>query len=239
MPIPGELEKYRRVSAKDRVLMWLQEWITDGTLQPGEKIVDGELAEAIGVSRTPVREALQMLELQGFVEMKPGKETRVTGLSRRDATHLYPTLAALESLAAEEAAGRITPETLALLKEYNEEFAQAIRDRDRKRALEWDERFHRSIVETAANPYISDFTTVLQLHIKRLKFVFFGSSMVPAQVSVSEHREIIEALEEGDGTRAARCVKQNWLRAMETVMHQLQRREEKHLRGGDGDEREA
>jgi DNA-binding GntR family transcriptional regulator len=235
VPIPGELEKYRRVSAKDRVLRLLQEWITDGTLQPGEKIVDGELAEAIGVSRTPVREALQMLELQGFVEMKPGKETRVTGLSRRDATHLYPTLAALESLAAEGAAGQITPETLALLKKYNEEFAQAIRDQDRKRALEWDERFHRSIVETAANPYISDFTTVLQLHIKRLKFVFFGSSMVPAQVSVTEHREIIEALELRDGARAARGVKQNWLRAMETVLEQLRRGEEEFLKEGEGE----
>lgn len=235
MPIPGELEKYRRVSAKDRVLRLLQEWITDGTLQPGEKIVDGELAEAIGVSRTPVREALQMLELQGFVEMKPGKETRVTGLSRRDATHLYPTLAALESLAAEGAAGQITPETLALLKKYNEEFAQAIWDQDRKRALEWDERFHRSIVETAANPYISDFTTVLQLHIKRLKFVFFGSSMVPAQVSVTEHREIIEALELRDGARAARGVKQNWLRAMETVLEQLRRGEEEFLKEGEGE----
>ncbi|GGA39437.1 GntR family transcriptional regulator [Kroppenstedtia guangzhouensis] len=235
MPIPGELEKYRRVSAKDRVLRLLQEWITDGTLQPGEKIVDGELAEAIGVSRTPVREALQMLELQGFVEMKPGKETRVTGLSRRDANHLYPTLAALESLAAEGAAGQITPETLALLKKYNEEFAQAIWDQDRKRALEWDERFHRSIVETAANPYISDFTTVLQLHIKRLKFVFFGSSMVPAQVSVTEHREIIEALELRDGARAARGVKQNWLRAMETVLEQLRRGEEEFLKEGEGE----
>lgn len=226
MPIPEELQKYRRITAKDQAFTLLREWITDGTLQPGEKIVDAELAEAIGVSRTPVREALQMLELQGFVEMKPGKETRVTGLGARDASNLYPTLAALESLAAEVAAARITEETVVLLKEYNEEFARAIQEKDRKGALEWDEKFHRSMVETAANPYISDFTSILQLHIKRLKFVFFEPSLIPARVSVEEHRAIVEALEERDGGRAARWVRQNWLRAMDTVMKQLQERGE-------------
>ncbi|PTX52203.1 DNA-binding GntR family transcriptional regulator [Melghirimyces profundicolus] len=233
MPIPGDLEQYRRISAKERVFSLLREWITDGTLQPGEKIVDSELAQAIGVSRTPVREALQMLELQGFVEMHPGKETKVSGLSEADVFQLYPPLAVLDSLASELAADRMEKETVRELEGINEKFAKAVEDRDRNRALEWDERFHRTIVEASENPYLADFTSVLQLHIRRLKFVFFDPSMVPAQTSVEEHRAIIEALKTGDGKRAARVMKQNWLRAMNTVAEEIR------CSGTEGGEKEA
>ena len=72
MPIPQNYSAPVKLSAKDRAYNQIQEWIVDGTLVPNEKINDAQLANALGISRTPVREALQLLALQGLVAMKPG-----------------------------------------------------------------------------------------------------------------------------------------------------------------------
>jgi DNA-binding GntR family transcriptional regulator len=226
MPIPSNFPKYERMSAKDLVLLQLQQWITDGTLQPGEKIVDTELAEALGVSRTPVREALQILAIQGFVEMIPGKETRVTEICPKDVDRLYPPLAELDALTARTVAPTISAERIAQLEEYNEQFAQAVRNKDKAGAIHWDEQFHQAILEEADNPYISSFISTLQLHLRRIKYVFFHSSFVPAETSIEEHKDIIEAFKQRDAERAARLIRQNWLRAREIVSAELKKKEE-------------
>lgn len=224
MPIPKNLPKMRRTSAKQWVLSRLQQWIADGTLKPGEKIVDTELAEAMGVSRTPIREALQILETRGFVEMRPGKETKVTELTHEDVYRLYPPLAALEATAAEWAVDRMNPETITQLNEINEQFGLAVTQKNRDLAMELDDQFHKIIVDRADNPYISEFTAILQLHVRRLKYVYFQSgSMVPARASVEEHRAIIEALKDRDKEKAAAVMRRNWLRAMETVAKKIRK----------------
>lgn len=116
MPIPKNYTPQVRLSAKEKAFHQLQRWIVDGTLEPGEKVTDADLAEALGVSRTPVREALQLLESQGFVEMKPGKETKITLIHPDDALAVYPPLAHLQALAAELAAPLLTEEEIAELK---------------------------------------------------------------------------------------------------------------------------
>src|SRR5699024_11501521 len=78
MPTPKNFYKLSRTSIKENVFKQLQQRIIDGTFQPGETINDKELADALGVSRTPVREALQLLEVQDFVKMYPGRATQVT-----------------------------------------------------------------------------------------------------------------------------------------------------------------
>lgn len=92
MPIPTDHAKPIRVTAKENAFNQLQQWIIDGTLHAGEKLNDTELAEALGVSRTPIRESLQLLEVQGFVKMFPGKATQVTEVDRNSITELLPHL---------------------------------------------------------------------------------------------------------------------------------------------------
>lgn len=83
MPVPHNFSSPVRMSAKERALSQIQRWIIEGTLEPGEKLIDAELAESLGVSRTPIREALQLLEVQGLVSMHPGKETRVMIIEKK------------------------------------------------------------------------------------------------------------------------------------------------------------
>ncbi|WP_219835013.1 GntR family transcriptional regulator [Paenibacillus sp. R14(2021)] len=214
MPVPHNFATPIRLSAKERVLSQIQRWIIDGTLRPGEKLVDSELAEALAVSRTPIREAFQLLEVQGLVAMHPGKETRVTSIEKDDILKMYPTLAALYALAAETAAERITPEQIEKLKVCNRQFAEAIESGNPYQAMEIDEQFHDIVIDASGNPYIASFSASLQIHIRRFKYVFLQQPVTGTPASVEDHDAIIAALEQRDASTAAAIMKQNLIRPM-------------------------
>ncbi|MBO2533568.1 MAG: GntR family transcriptional regulator [Thermoactinomycetaceae bacterium] len=233
MPIPRDVPKMERISAKQRALEQIQRWIIEGTLRPGEKILDGELAEVLGMSRTPVREALQILEMQGFVEMHPGSATKVTPIRREDVFRIYPPLAALDATAAEMAAERVTAEDIRSLRLTNEKFAEALGNKAFYEALILDEQFHQTILEAADNPYLTSFITTLQMHVRRFKYVFLRKMVISPARSIEEHAMIIEALEKRDRETAARVMRQNWMRPMREIADRLQREEEEKKKEGE------
>lgn len=218
MPIPTNYTKPKRKTAKENAYIQLQQWIIDGTLHPAEKLNDNELAKALGVSRTPIRESLQLLEVEGFVEMFPGKATQVTEVEKESITDLLPPLAALQALSAELAIPHLTDESIALLENTNERFAAAVQSKQTFSALKIDEEFHQIIVDTANNPYILSMVASLQAHVRRL---FFHNSIVLTESSIEEHAKIIELLKERDGLSVSKIMRENWLRAIEEF-HSLQ-----------------
>ncbi|MCQ6562872.1 GntR family transcriptional regulator [Paenibacillus mendelii] len=217
MPVPQNFVSPARMTAKERAFSQIQRWIIDGTLQPGEKLIDAELAESLGVSRTPIREAFQLLEVQGLVSTHPGKETKVTVIEKDDIVNMYTTMAALHALAAEVTAKVIVPEQVEQLKALNLEFANAIESGQAYLAMESDEQFHNLIVEISDNPYITSFSTSLQIHIRRFKYVFLKQPIHATQASVDEHALIIAAFELNDGDRAQLLMKQNLIRPMQEL----------------------
>jgi len=212
MPIPTNHAKPIRISAKENAFNQLQQWIIDGTLGPEEKLNDTELAQALGVSRTPIRESLQLLEVQGFVEMFPGKATQVTTVKKEDIKDLLPPLASLQALSAELAIANLNDETITKMEDTNERFSQAIRKKDYFAALKIDEEFHQIIVDAANNPYITSMVANLQAHVRRL---FFHNSIVLTTHSIQEHATIIELLKKRDATSVSKVMRDNWLRAIE------------------------
>ncbi|ETP70240.1 GntR family transcriptional regulator [Planococcus glaciei] len=214
MPIPVNHAKPIRVTAKESAFEQLQQWIIDGTLQPEEKLVDTELAQALNLSRTPVREALQLLEVQGFVEMFPGKATHVTKVDKEDIKILLPPLAALQSLAVELAIPNSDEELIELLEDTNRRFAEAVRAGDNFSALKIDEEFHQHIVTASQNPYVDTILNRLQAHVRRL---FFHHSLILTQSSVDEHIEIIQTFKDKDINKAAKLMKSNWIRTIEEL----------------------
>lgn len=212
MPIPSEHQKTTRKTAKESAFNQLQQWIIDGTLQPGEKLNDVELADALGVSRTPIRESLQLLEVQGFVKMYPGKATQVTEVNKDSINDLLPPLAVLQALAAELAIPQLQEESLRELVQTNERFAQAVRSKDYYSALKIDEEFHQIIVDIACNPYIHQIISSLQTHVRRL---FFLNSIILTEKSIEEHSKIIELLKEGKADLVSSVMRENWLRAID------------------------
>src|SRR4051795_6717816 len=107
MPVPAETDKLDRDLLRERAYAPLRDAIVDGTLAPGERLRDQELCAWLGLSRTPVREALVRLEQDGLVETAPQRFTRVAPLDRRAARDAFPVVAALHALAAELAHPRL------------------------------------------------------------------------------------------------------------------------------------
>lgn len=212
MPVPTDHAKPLRVSAKENAFNQLQQWIIDGTLHPGEKLNDTELAGALGVSRTPIRESLQLLEVQGFVRMYPGKATQVTEVDKESITDLLPPLAALQALSAELAIPQLTEETIALLESTNRRFAHAVYTENYFAALKIDEEFHQIIVDVADNPYIITMVASLQAHVRRL---FFHNSIILTEKSIDEHDKIISLMKNRDEVNVSAIMRGNWLRAIE------------------------
>jgi len=212
MPIPIDHARPERQTAKKSAFNQIQQWIIDGTLLPGEKLNDMELAKALGISRTPVRESLQLLEAQGFVKMFPGKATQVTEVEKESIKDLLPPLAALQALSVELAIPHITDEIIKQLEETNHRFAEAIRSENYYSALKIDENFHQIIVDAANNTYISHIIEELQAHVRRL---FYHNSIVLTEQSIEDHAEIIKLIQSGSAAEATPIMKENWLRTID------------------------
>jgi DNA-binding GntR family transcriptional regulator len=212
LPIPTNHTKPIRTTAKESAYKQILHWIIDGTLYPGEKLNDIELANALGVSRTPIRESLQLLESQGFVKMFPGKATQVTEVEKESIQELLPPLAALQALSAELAIEHIKKEDISLLTSINFAFRDALTEKDFHAALTIDEQFHQVIVDIANNVYISGIVDKLQAHVRRL---FFHNSIILSLDSIDVHERIIHAMELKNKEEAASLMKQNWLRILQ------------------------
>ncbi|MEG7379215.1 GntR family transcriptional regulator [Bacillus subtilis] len=217
MPIPSNISKPVRQTAKTIALEQIQKWIVEGILAPGEKINDDELAKALGVSRTPVREALQLLAVQGFVEMSPGRETRISQIEKNDVFKVYPPMAALQSTAAELAIENIQSSHLEEMAAINQQMKMAIDRNEIYEALGLDKAFHDVMIDAANNEYIRNFTSVLHMHILRLEYLFFKSP----QNSIEEHEQMIQACKEKDRKKAAELTYSNWIKPIQDIADKL------------------
>lgn len=207
MPVPQNYKAPVSLSAKERAFNQLQEWIVDGTFAPGEKINDMELSAVLGVSRTPVREALQILSVQGFVEMKPGKETVVTQVKQEDILLIIPPCSALHVLASEIAMDKIDDSFINELKNINESFKKSIINKDIFLAIKYDETFHLKIVRASENKYIENMVNMLQAHVRRF---LFHESIAFSEDSAVQHSKVIEAFQNRDKDLVKKYIKLNW-----------------------------
>ena len=212
MPIPIDHTKPVRTTAKLHAFNQLQQWIIDGTLQPDEKLNDIELAQALGVSRTPIRESLQLLESQGFVSMQPGRATQVTPVEPEDIYNLLPPLAALQALAAELATPNMDEEILNMLEEKNKEFAAALQAKEFTKALRIDEEFHQLIVDRANNPYIFSMVEMLQAHVRRL---YYYEKINLREQSIEQHQELIQLFKDKEVSKLTEVMRANWIYTIE------------------------
>ena len=155
MPIPKQAAYEAPKSAKIRVYEALREWIIDGTLQPGEKILDSEISQYFSVSRTPVREAIQMLAEQKLVDVRPGKESRISEVDVVDVPQTYKMLAEIHATAVEFAFDRITDDAIRQLREANDNFKKAYSERDIRGRRSWANEFHKIITRLEGDDFLS------------------------------------------------------------------------------------
>ncbi|WP_394828540.1 GntR family transcriptional regulator [Pendulispora albinea] len=204
----GPLAAVPRRLLRDEAYGRIRDAIIDGTLAPGEAIRDGELAERLGLSRTPVREALARLSDEGLVESKPGSFTRVTPLSRRDVMDAHVVVLTLHELAVRTAVPKMTETDIHELTDANARFTEALDAADVERALQADDAFHEVFVRVSGNRAIAATIERYTPLIRRLERLRFGS--LPGRGSVKVHARIIRACAARDPEAAALLTVQNW-----------------------------
>lgn len=208
VPVPSSTGE-PRVLLRDRVFARLREAIVDGTLEPGERLNDADLCRWLGVSRTPVREALGRLEQTGLVQVRPGSSTLVSPLDDRAAVEAQAVVATLHELAAREAVPLVEGSHLEAMEQANDDVAAALRLGDVEAAVAADAAFHQVFVDVCANRTVIavlDDVTPLLRRMERARF-----ATLAGRGSVSQHREIVAAARRGDADAAAAATRANWL----------------------------
>jgi len=212
MPVPQSRGFVSRTLLREDAYRAIRDAIVDGTLAPGERLNDADLVEWLGVSRTPVREALARLEQAGLVQTKPGRYTMVSPLDVRAVRAATTVTAAMYELAVREALPNLSAAELDAMRAANKHFADALRRNDVDAAIAADDDFHGIPVTASANPAIrsvvEQFTPVLR-RLERLRF-----SSLSGRASVAQHDRIIALCEAGDADGAALATRENWYTLM-------------------------
>jgi DNA-binding GntR family transcriptional regulator len=209
MPVPKTQAQPSRSLLRDEAYARIRDAILDGTLEPGEQLRDTELSAWLGLSRTPIREALARLEEYGLVESEPNRYTRVAPLDRRDAQDAFEVVAALHALAATLAVPRVAEGELEAMRSANTDFEAALGRGDVDRALATDDCFHAVLVKASANREIARSLERLTPRVRRLERARFAS--LAGRRSVPQHERIIDLCTAGDVEAAADAVRDNWL----------------------------
>ena len=196
-----------RTVLREQIRELLLERILKGELESGDRIVELQIAQELGTSQAPVREALRELQSLGFVEHEPYRGTRVRRITEEELAEIYPVRAALEELAAQEAASRLDGKVEELEREFEAMREAADRD-DLQDLAAHDATFHRLIVEAAGNKVLLD--TWRTLRVEARVVITALKTDVDLQELAELHRPLLEALREGSPEKAGGALRQHF-----------------------------
>lgn len=186
---------------RDVVFQTLRQAILRGELKPGERLMEIHLAQKLGVSRTPVREAIRKLELEGLVLMIPRKGAVVAEITVSDLEEVLEVRMALEELAVKHACRLVTREQLAEMKRLSEEFKKALLGDDVGACAQADMDFHDAIYMATGNSRLVQILNNLREQMYRYRMEYLKDRQSHSLL-VKEHEEILLALEQGDENMA-------------------------------------
>lgn len=189
--VPVTLDNYKPL--REIVFETLREAIINAILKPGERLMEIQLAEEMGVSRTPVREAIRKLELEGFVVMVPRKGAYVAGISMKDIADVFEIRAAMEGLAAGLAAERITEDELEQLERILVKVGECVKNNDLEKLIEVDTEFHDTLYKACRNERLVQIVSNLREQIQRFRTASL-STPGRMQFALQEHKKIVEAV---------------------------------------------
>lgn len=209
---------------REVVFNTLREAIIVGELKPGERLMEVQLAEKMGVSRTPVREAIRKLELEGLVEMLPRKGAHVADLSIKDIMDVLEVRSTLDGLASSLSAERITDEEIRELKHLLQQFAAYVEKENLQGSIKKDVEFHDVIYRSSRNDKLIQISNNLREQIQRFRVIYikdYGNS----RELIREHSEIVEAITKKDTHTAMICAQRHIKNQEESIIKSIKKHE--------------
>ncbi len=188
---------------RDIVFQTLRNSILSGDLEPGERLMETQLGEKLGVSRTPIREAIRKLELEGLVVMIPRKGAQVAPFTKKDIADVLEVRAALEALAASLACTRTDERDLLKLQLVITEYEYAVKENDIEAMIQKDVEFHDIIFNSTKNERLIQMSQNMQEQVQRYRVAYLRGAEEGARV-LQEHREILKAIKDNKEEEAAR-----------------------------------
>lgn len=196
----------RPAPLREGVYETLLELIIGRTLRPGQHLVESELAEQLGISRQPVREALQRLSTDGWVELRPGQGAFVHAPTDEEADQLLVVRSLLEAESARLAAGNATAESVAALRAVCERGVRAVDEDDVDAVVAANAELHAAIVELAGNRVLAELSAQVD---RRVRWYYTPVARQRGRRSWVEHEQLIDAIEAGDGDKAAGIMREH------------------------------
>ncbi len=217
---PINLDTYQPL--REVVCEALRDAIRKGILEPGERLMEVQLADELGISRTPVREAIRKLEQEGYVIMMPRRGTYVSDISTSDVKEIFEIRSALESLATGLAARRIEPEELETLQNLLIEIEGYIRENNIEKIVETDIKFHGLLYQVSRNERLVNIINNLKEQLARFRTL---SMSYPGrlQETLEEHSDMVEAIANGDVSAARDAAEHHMERAEKTLLKAMRK----------------
>ena len=209
-----------RPSLHDEVTNRVRDMIVDGRLKAGERIAELDLAGQLGISRTPLREALKVLASEGLVELLPQRGAVVKVFTRKDAQDMLAVIGVLEEFAGRQACAASDTEIDSIL-EMHEQMREHFRNGERQAYFRLNQEIHDAIVRAANNPTLSMTHGILRKRMRRIRYIGNGSPE-NWSAAMQEHDKFIEALKVRDGARLGRLMREHlentWPRVSSSIV---------------------
>ena len=212
---PIRLDSYQPL--REVVCETLREAIRSGVLKPGERLMEIQLADELGVSRTPVREAMRKLELEGYVIMLPRRGNYVATISFRDINEVFEIRTTLDALASGLAAERITEEELEQLERLLVSIGENIETRNMKKVVEDDMEFHDILYKASRNQRLVGIISNLREQMTRFRSM---SMSYPGRLkkTLEEHSRLVEAIAQRDVELAQKLAVEHMENSEQTLL---------------------
>lgn len=201
-----KLDQYKPL--REVVFETIRNAIISGSLKPGERLMEVQMAERLGVSRTPIREAIRKLELEGLVIMLPRKGAFVADLSVKDLTEVLEIRAALEGLAAGLAVARIDEKEIEELEEISMKFHKAVEGNNLEELVYWDIQFHEAIFRASGNERLIQLNNNLREQVQRFREMYLKEANRPKE-TLKEHYDLVEAISSRDISKAEKLARKH------------------------------
>jgi DNA-binding GntR family transcriptional regulator len=214
-----------RTGLHEQAAARLRTLIVRGELRPGQQLGEADLSDALGISRTPLREALKQLANEGLVELRLNRSAVVAPFRREELAELFEAVAGIERCAAELAAVRMGPRDLERLEALQEKIEWHHGRGELRDYFETNQQIHSAIVDFARNGVLKATHEVLLARAERARF-FALSALGRWDESVREHQEILAALKSGEASRAGKLLGQHVRRTGEIVAETLHARDD-------------
>ena len=212
---------------RDVVFNTLRQAILTGELKPGERLMEIHLAQRLGVSRTPVREAIRKLELEGLVTMYPRRGAEVAQITEKSMSDVLEVRRAVDALCAELACERISQEELEQLKAACENFEKAVKTGDIKKIAQTDVGFHDIIVEATGNKRLVQLVNTLSEQMYRYRFEYIKDFSMHENL-VKEHKVIYDSIVNKNSEEARAAAMLHIDNQKKTIIEQIRKDQKKH-----------